>query len=99
VKEYCALSDKCDANQPGSVSMMTYRIEVEGRANKSLFGDFGNIRMTTRQRRDNATVTTLVRRIRDQAELVGLMNTLHDWHLPILSVERLANDKGVTIDD
>jgi hypothetical protein len=38
-------------------------------------------------------VTTLVGRVRDQAELTGLLNSLYELHLPILTVENI-NDKN-----
>jgi hypothetical protein len=48
------------------------------------------MRITTRQRKDQTTVTTLSGRVRDQAELTGVLNTLYELHLPILSVEILS---------
>jgi hypothetical protein len=50
------------------------------------------MRITTRQRKDQTTVTTLIGRVRDQAELSGVLNTLYELHLPILSVENLERD-------
>jgi hypothetical protein len=38
---------------------------------------------------DNA-VTTLVGELRDQAALAGVLNTLYEWHLPVLSLQRLS---------
>jgi hypothetical protein len=37
-------------------------------------------------------VTTLVGRLRDQAELSGVLNSLYDLHLSILKVERVNDD-------
>ena len=39
-------------------------------------------------------MTTLVGRVRDQAELAGLLNNLYDLHLPILGVKNLEADNG-----
>ena len=39
-------------------------------------------------------MTTLTGRLRDQAELTGLLNSLYDLHLPILSVENLDADNS-----
>jgi hypothetical protein len=36
---------------------------------------------------DQAPVTTLCGPLRDQAALLGVLNTLYDLHLPLLSVE------------
>lgn len=35
-------------------------------------------------------MTTLVGRVRDQAALAGILNSLYEMHLPILSVENLC---------
>jgi hypothetical protein len=45
------------------------------------------MRITTRNRADQSSVTTLIGRLRDQAELSGLLNSLYDLHLSILKVE------------
>jgi len=51
------------------------------------------MRITTRKRLDQTTVTTLVGLLRDQAELSGVLNSLYDlYHLSILKVE-VVNDK------
>ena len=72
----------------------TYRIEVEGHLDESWADRLGSMRITTRRREDQSMVTTLVGRIRDQAELAGLLNTLYEQHLPILSVKNLTEKKG-----
>jgi hypothetical protein len=45
------------------------------------------MRITTRERSDNTSVTTLVGRLRDQAELPGVLNSLYGLHRSILKVE------------
>jgi len=65
----------------------TYRIEVEGFLEKSLSDLLGGLRIDTYLRDDQTTVTVISGRVRDQAELVGILNTLYEMHLPILSVE------------
>ena len=70
----------------------TYRIEVEGEVPESWSDRLGGMRITRRQRKDQTTVTTLIGRVRDQAELSGALNTLYELHLPILSVANLERD-------
>lgn len=41
------------------------------------------------------TVATLEGRLRDQTELSGVLNSLYELHLPILSIENLAENNGV----
>ena len=71
-----------------------YRIAVEGYVDESWSDRLGDIRITSRRRKDQTTVTTLVGRVRDQAELTGLLNSLYELHLPILSVENLDENNG-----
>ena len=70
----------------------TYCIEVEGEVPESWSDRLGGMRISTRKRKDQTTVTTLIGRVRDQAELTGVLNTLYELHLPILSVENLKQD-------
>ena len=72
----------------------TYHIEVEGHIDESWSDRLGGMRITTRRRKDQTTVTTLVGRVRDQAELTGLLNSLYELHLPILTVENLKDKNG-----
>ena len=72
----------------------TYRIEVEGHLDESWSDRLAGLRITTRRREDQSTVTTLIGWVRDQAELTGVLNSLYELHLPILSVENLAEDNG-----
>ncbi len=65
----------------------TYRIEVAGHLSESWSDRLASMRITTRERSDQTTVTTLDGRLRDQAELSGVLNRLYDLHLSILKVE------------
>ena len=64
-----------------------YRIEVEGHLDESRSDRLAGMRITARNRADQSYVTTLIGRLRDQAELSGLLNSLYDLHLSILKVE------------
>ena len=66
-----------------------YRIRVEGSLNESWSERLGGMYITTNIRGDRKKVATLVGRIRDQAELAGVLNTLYELHLTLLSVEYL----------
>ena len=65
----------------------TYRIEVEGQLAESWSDRLAGMRITARKRADQTTVTTLIGRLMDQAELSGVLNSLYDLHLSILKVE------------
>ena len=70
----------------------TYRIEVEGHLNESWSEYLAGMHITTRKRSDQTALTTLIGRLRDQAELTGVLNTLHDLHRPIVKVEVVNGD-------
>jgi hypothetical protein len=65
----------------------TYRIRIIGTLDHHWFDCFGDMRCTTSQTTEGKLVTTLVGHFRDQAALLGLLNTLYDLHLPLLQVE------------
>jgi hypothetical protein len=66
---------------------VTYCIEVEGYLAESWSDRLAGMRITKRARADQTTITTLVGRLRDQAELSGVLNSLYGLHLSILKVE------------
>jgi hypothetical protein len=70
----------------------TYRIKVQGYLDESKSEFLGGMTITTASQGDQGMVTTLMGRLRDQAELAGVLNTLYELHLPILSVESLKDD-------
>jgi hypothetical protein len=65
----------------------SYRIEVQGCLNETWSGRLGGMLITTSGRGDTPYVTTLSGRVRDQAELMGVLNSCYELHLPLLSVE------------
>ncbi|MGD8530158.1 MAG: hypothetical protein PVG97_04195 [Syntrophobacterales bacterium] len=70
----------------------TYTIRVQGYLAESQSDFLGGMTITTDSQGDQGVVTTLMGRVRDQAELSGVLNTLYELHLPILSVECLRDD-------
>ncbi len=69
-----------------------YRIRVQGLLNESWSERMGGLRITTRSLKDQGPVTVLVGQLRDQTELAGVLNTIYELHLPLLSVEYLNGD-------
>ena len=64
----------------------TYRIRVKGYLDDSWSDRLGgmNIEVTGQGKAQKAT---LVGRLTDQAALLGVLNTLYNLHLPLLSLE------------
>jgi len=69
-----------------------YRIRVQGFLDESWSDRLAGLHITTSRIGDEKPVTALVGRVRDQAELAGVLNTLYELHLMLLSVEYLNGD-------
>jgi hypothetical protein len=69
-----------------------YRICALGYLDESWSERLGGLRITTSTRGDQKTVSTLIGQVRDQAELAGVLNSLYQRHLTLLSVEHLNGD-------
>jgi hypothetical protein len=73
---------------------VTYQIEVEGVLDEIWADSLAGMRISTRKRADHSTVTALTGLLKDQAELSGVLVSLYDLHMPILSVKILTEDNG-----
>ena len=69
-----------------------YRIRVQGFLDESWSDRLAGLRITTSRTGDQKPVSELVGRVCDQAELSGVLITLYELHLTLLSVEYLDED-------
>ena len=70
-----------------------YRIRVLGFLDESWSEKLGNLRITACSlKNQEGPGTELVGQVRDQAKLVGVLNSLYELHLTLLSVEYLNGD-------
>ncbi len=67
----------------------TYRIRVLGQIRPTWYDRFEGMSIDTRPGPQDRPVTTLHGTLPDQAALMGVINSLYDLRLPVLSVERL----------
>jgi hypothetical protein len=67
----------------------TYHIRVQGRLNSSWGDRLNGMAITTETHADRPSVTILVGHLADQAALSGVLNTLYELRMPLLSVENL----------
>ena len=67
----------------------TYRIRVQGRLDETWADRLGGMAITSTTTKEKLPVTLLVGHLIDQAALSGVLNTLYELHLPLLSVENL----------
>jgi hypothetical protein len=70
-----------------------YKIRIQGYLHESWADRMGGVTIGVESRPDGAPVTVLTGQFQDQAALVGVLNTLYDLGLPLLSVERLGADR------
>jgi hypothetical protein len=70
---------------------VAYRLCVRGRITASWRDRFDDMVISTTPAPDGAVMTTLEGVLADQAAVVGVINSLHDLRLAILSVECLGN--------
>ena len=80
-REYCAF------DRPGN-----YRIRVQGFLDETWSERLGGMTILTSVRGSQGQVTMLIGQLKDQAELSGVLNTLYELHLPLLSVELLTDE-------
>lgn len=66
-----------------------YRIRVQGFLDEKWSERLGGMYISINHREGRRTLATLVGRLQDQAELAGVLNTLYELHMPLLSVEYL----------
>lgn len=68
-----------------------YRIVLQGKLNHVWSGRLGSMRILEQDQKDKAgnPVTVLEGPVMDQAELSGILNTIYDLHLLLLSVKCL----------
>ena len=68
-----------------------YRIEVQGQLRADWSDRFGAMRISSPEA--DSAVTVLQGHVCDQAELAGILNTLYELHLSLLSVQYLGMTK------
>ncbi len=81
------IEKKYSFDRPGD-----YRIRVQGFLDESWSERLGGLRITTSSLTDQGVVTELVGQVCDQAELSGVLNTLYELHLTLLSVEHINGE-------
>jgi len=67
----------------------TYRISVQGRIDPNWSDLLGGMTICPATTNADPKVTTLEGKLSDQASLAGVLNTLYELHLTVVSVQRL----------
>ena len=71
-----------------------YFISVQGKLPETIVDCFEGIENFTVTETNKSIITLITIKIKDQAHLSGLMNTLYDWRFPILKVECESSNKN-----
>ncbi len=71
-----------------------YRILVHGTLDPGWSDRLGGMTVSAAQTADGAPMTTLVGELADQSALVGVLNALHDFGIPLVAVERIGAEAG-----
>jgi hypothetical protein len=71
----------------------TYRIEIEGKLCQRCEGWFDDMDIVVRSGDDGSTITTLTGTVSDQAALHGLLGSIRDLGLLLLSVQRVEDQE------
>ena len=75
-----------------------YRIEVKGHLPRGWAGRLGAMRPFSPTMESDNEVTFLQGKVTDQAELAGILNSLYELQLRLLSVQYLGNEPS-SLDD
>jgi len=70
----------------------TYRIIAKGRIDQLWFEDLGGMEIHVESHENEPAITILTGQVRDQAELMGGMNSLYELRMAVLSVTHTAVD-------
>ena len=69
---------------------MIYRVHVAGALPGSWANRLGGLEVVREKMDESSDQTLLMGAVRDQAELLGILNTLHELRLPLLLVEAVV---------
>jgi hypothetical protein len=67
-----------------------YRIQVEGELNQKWSDRLGGMTISVEHNENEQAITTLQGPLPDQAALAGVLNTLYELHLPVITVEYIV---------
>jgi hypothetical protein len=87
------MENKPDRKPSRFDSPATYQISVQGRINPTWSDRLEGMTIDLIKGEGDSPVTTLAGELSDQAALFGVLNTLYNLHLPVLSVECLRVEK------
>jgi hypothetical protein len=80
-------------NQPPTMhGPSIYEIRVAGHLEEKWSDQLGGLQVTATQGASGQQETIIVGRVADQSALSGVLHTLHELHLPVVSVQCVDSD-------
>ena len=71
-----------------------YCIKIRGVIDQRYAGHFGDMIISTEKKDEGQTTSKLTGKIKDQADLMGVLNALYNLHLPIVSIQTSDEESG-----
>jgi len=68
-----------------------YEIKVLGEITELMASRLGGLSISVSRSSGEKAVSELKGTVKDQASLAGILNTLYDWHLPVISVKKISD--------
>lgn len=87
-----AMESHTEANHSPRRHASIYRVRVAGRIPDGWASRLGGLQATREGASELSHQTLLIGAVRDQAELLGILNTLHELRLPLLLVEAVDTE-------
>ena len=84
--------DESFANSSAFDNPATYRIRVLGKLDSTWEDRLGGLSVRWLSADQEPTITVLEGELNDQAALAGVLRTLYNLHLPLLSIESLSTE-------
>ena len=78
--------------EPGTVFRITYQIIVKGKLSDDWADWFNGSLVSIEHMKEGAPVTILTCQVRDQAELLGILNRLNNLNLQLLHLTTINNE-------
>ena len=81
-------------NEMKFTSPAYYRIHVKGFLDESWSDRLNGLSINNQMSLAGAPVAELTGKVRDQAELLGVLGSIYEMHLPLLSVEVIDDEQN-----
>jgi len=71
-----------------------YQIKIQGTLEERYSNRLGGMQIRTSKKPEKETISIITGRVNDQAALAGILNSIYEMHLMVLSVEILSHSEN-----